>query len=80
MKRFNPSERHARPNQVVQIQTNITIKSHAVIDKGAFQYLKSQPQVRHLKLVIGTGKYLGDVNCVTAFVWTDDEPEVLKVA
>jgi hypothetical protein len=80
MKRFNPSERHARPNQVVQIQTNITIKSPALNDKGAFQYLKSQPPTRHLKLVIGQGKYVGDINCVSAFVWTEDEPEILKAA
>ena len=80
MKRFNTSERHARPNQVVQIQTSLTIKSPAANDKGAFQYLRKQPSVRHLKLVIGHGKYLGDINCVTAFVWTDDEPEILKAA
>ena len=80
MKRFNQSERHARPNQVVQIQTRLTLKSPAVNDKGAFQYLKSPPPPKHLKIVIGKGTYLGDTNCITAFVWSDDEPEILLAA
>ena len=77
MKRFKPTERHARPNQVVQIQTRLTIKSSAVNDKGAFQYLKSPPPPKLLKIVIGKGRYVGDTNCITAFVWSDDETEIL---
>jgi hypothetical protein len=79
MKRFKPSERNARPNQVIQIQARFTIRSQASSERGAFQYLKSQPPTKHLKLVIGKGQYIGDLNCINAFVWLDDEVE-LKAA
>ena len=76
MKRAKPADLFARPNQIVQIQNIITIKSHAITDRGAFQYLKRQPKTRQVKLLVGKGKYLGDLNQLTAFVWLNDEPEI----
>jgi len=80
MKRSKPSERHARTNQVVSILAIRTIKNEAANDKGAFPYLRSRPSFTRVERVVGRGQYLGDGRKVSAFVWLDDEPEVLKVA
>ena len=76
MKRIKPSDQHARPNQIIQIQKVIRIKPPASVDKGAFQYLKRQPTPRQLKVLVGKGMYLGDINQVSAFVWLPDESEI----
>lgn len=80
MKRINPSERNARPMQVVSIVAVSKIHTAAANDRGAFSYLKSRPPVTRIKRVVGKGQYLGFNRKVTAFVWLDDEPVVLKAA
>jgi hypothetical protein len=80
MKSAKPSDRHARPNQVIQIVATRTIRNEASNDKGAFQYLKSRPPIRRIKHLVGKGQYLGYKNQITAFVWLDDEPITLKAA
>lgn len=80
MKRIKPSERSARPNQVVSIVAVHTIHKEAANDRGAFSYLKSRPSVTCIERVVGTGQYLGFGKKVSVFVWLDDEPEVLKTA
>lgn len=79
MKHSKPSERRARPNQVVSIVATRIIKTDAVNDRGAFSYLKSQASTRRLERVVGRGQYLGSGKKITAFVWLD-EPEVSKAA
>ena len=80
MKTVKPSDRHAKPNTVIQIVATRIIRNEASNDKGVFQYLKSQPAVRKIKHLVGKGQYIGDNNKITAFVWVDDEPPLLKKA
>lgn len=80
MKSVKPSDRHARPNQVIQIIATRTIRNEAANDKGAFQHQRSRPPFRRVKYLVGRGQYLGDKNQITAFVWLDDEPIALKAA
>ena len=80
MKHIKPSERHARTNQVVTIVAKHIIKTEAENDRGAYQYLKSQPKTKRIELFIGKGRYMGDNKKVTAFVWLDDDSAVLKAA
>jgi hypothetical protein len=80
MKRSKPSERNARTNQVVSIVAVRTIHQVAANDRGAFSYLRLRPSVTRIERVVGKGQYLGDGKKVSAFVWLDSEPAVLKVA
>lgn len=80
MKHINPSERHARPNQLVSIVATSIIHTEAANDRGAYQFLKARPSVTRVVRVIGKGQYLGSKNKVRAFVWLDDVPGVLKAA
>lgn len=80
MKRSKPSERNARPNQVVSIVAVQTIHKEAANDRGAFSYLKSRSSVTRIARVVGRGRYIGVEKKVSAFVWLDDEQEVLKAA
>lgn len=79
MKHSKPSERSARPNQVVSIVATRIIKTDAANDRGTFSYLKSQASTKRVERVVGRGQYLGLGKKVTAFVWLD-EPEVSKAA
>ena len=80
MKDVKPSDRHARPHQIIQIVATRTIRNEAANGKGAFQYQKSKLPIGQIKYLVGKGQYLGDKNKVIAFVWIDDEPDVLKAA
>ena len=72
MKRVKLTDRHAKPNAVIQIVAIRTSRNEAANDRGAFQYLKSRPAVRQIKQLVGKGKYVGDNNRITAFVWLDE--------
>ncbi len=74
MKKAKPSDRHAKPNTVIQIVAIRNIRNEAANDKGAFQYLKSKPVIRQIKHLVGKGQYVGDNNKINAFVWLEDEP------
>lgn len=80
MKHIKPRERNARPSQVVSIVTTEIIHTDAVNNRGAHQFRKTRPSVARIERVLGKGQYLGVGRKVSAFVWLDDEPEVLKAA
>ena len=80
MKSFKPTERHAFRDKVVSIVTVSFIHHKASNDRGAFSYLKTRPSVTRVERVIGKGQYWGLEKEVSAFVWLDEQPEVLKAA
>jgi len=80
MKHIKPTERHAFPSKVVSVVAVTIHKNNAANDKGAFSYLKSRPSVTRVERVVGTGQYCGYGKKVSAFVWLDEEPELLKAA
>lgn len=79
MKRIKPSERNARPNQVVSIVATSIIRATAN-DRSANLFPNAHQPATRIERKVGNGQYLGYNNKVTAFVWREDEPEVLKAA
>lgn len=79
MKRIKPSERNARPNKVVYIVATSIIRA-AANDRSANLFPKAHLPATRIERKVGKGQYLGYKNKVTAFVWLEDEPEVLKAA
>lgn len=80
MKRIKPSERNPRPNQVVSIVATSIIRAGSANNRSPCSFPKTRPAATRTERVIGKGQYVGCERKVTAFVWLDDEPEVLKTA
>lgn len=80
MKHIKPRERNARPSQVVSIVVTQIINTDAANDGVARQVHKTRPSVARIERVLGKGQYLGVGHKVSAFVWLDDEPEVINAA
>ncbi|MBY0577916.1 MAG: hypothetical protein K2P57_02610 [Burkholderiales bacterium] len=79
MKCNNPSERNARPYQIVTIVEVRTIRIKAANDRCVIAGMDTQKDIRRTERIVGKGQYLGFGNTITAFIWLD-QPQVMEAA
>jgi hypothetical protein len=70
---FKPTDQFARANKRIEIFRFKKIKCNCLSERGAFQFQTADRNDSALKIKVGSGKYIGDLHQVTAFVW--DEPK-----
>jgi peptidyl-tRNA hydrolase len=71
MKHFKPADNFARTNKQIQIFSFAKFKRNCLSTRGTFQFQNTNHSGSVLKIRVGSGRYIGDGQTVTAFVMNE---------
>jgi hypothetical protein len=75
MHHINPKDLFAKADKRIEMFYFKRFKPKVSEERGAFQFQKNPSKSLDLKVKVGSGKYIGVQNAITAFVWDEPRPE-----